>query len=531
MLFRSRIAAQLAARGGALPRIASHWQAAGRWAQAGQAFSDAAAQIGKQLRNFEEAALLEQAAACWVAAGDAAAEAEVCWRLHWAQWRRKDRPAMRAAVARLQALREVSPQARWHALAAAGQLGFDERHDEASLQQVIQARALAESLGDAGPALWLLSVQAHCTALLNRPQELLDMARRCQVAFDALPHDFYTIGAMQNMGSALELCGHLAPAEAMLHRAQAAYRAWDDPGGVADAQCFSSVCAHQMGRIDEAAELLQRGRQVLAEINGGRAEVHTADIYQGRYWRDQGRLAEALALLEDGHRRTAQHGEINLHAGLCIELGLTYLALGQTHRVHALVVRPRQVPKLQVQLEGLLLEAELAAVEARAPLPFIERAQALVPQCPRAQRYGWRVAAALSAFQPAEQAVPLLQTVIDEARAAQTWSHEGPARVRLVEAFLSAGQVAAAHRQATALARLLEMAPPMMLQAGEYYWALACAFESAGDVQARRDILRTASQRIETQASLSVPDAFRDSFLNRNPFNRQLRAAAGRLVA
>jgi DNA-binding SARP family transcriptional activator len=526
--WHGRIAEHMAAAGGPLPRIAAHWQAAGQWALAGRAYSEAAAAIRRQMRQLEEVALLREALACHAAACDVANEVEAWKDLYLAQWRRKNRPGIREAMERLQALQSTSPRARMWALACAGQLGFDERQDDASLAVITLAREQAQALNDAEVVVWTSSMEAHSHALRNRPQQALEDGRRCMAMANALPHSLYSSGAVFNVGGALELCGHLAESAQALRRAEDAFRRLDDPAAVADVQCFQSMLAYHTGRLDEAAELLTRGRRALAEINGGRAEVHTPVIFQGRYWRDQGRLAEALALLQDGHERTAEKGEVNLHAGICIELGLTYIALGQPHRAQPLVDKPRHVPKLQVRLEGLLLEAALARAGGQPEWPLLQAALALVPMCPRSERYRWRVQSEMSAHLPAAEALPLLERIVQEAQARQTWSHAGPAWVRLIEALLRGGRHGAAAQQARALSSALERRPPMGLCTGEYHWALCRAFDAVGDAPLRDDLVRRAVAWINETARHQVPDPFRDSFLNRNPFNRQLRAMAAR---
>ena len=68
----------------------------------------------------------------------------------------------------------------------------------------------------------------------------------------------------------------------------------------------------------------------------------------------------------------------------------------------------------------------------------------------------------------------------------------------------------------------------MGLYAGEYHWAVCRAFDAVGDTTVRDDLLRRAVGSINDTARHPVPVPFRDSFLNRNPFNRQLRAMAAR---
>ncbi len=529
--WRGRIAAHMAAAGGPLPRIAAHWQAAGQWALAGRAYAQAAAQLTRQMRQLEEVRLLHEAVDCLVAAGETDAQLDACWCLFQAQWRRKHWPGIHEARQRLQDLAGVTPRARALAAYAAAAISSDGRRDPASLPLLDEAQALAEAQGNLELAVLTLSLRSHALSLANRRDESVQAGRHSLQLADRLPRSSLTIEAALNAGAAFELCGRLDEAGDLLRRAEDAYRAWDDPGGVAEVQCWQSMCAYHRGRIDEAAELLGNGYRALAEINGGQAPVNTPTMYLGRYWRDQGRLGEALALLEDAYTRSIDSPEVNMHAGICLDLGLTWLALGQMHRVHPLADRIRRVPRRQTRLEGLLLECDLARVEGRSSRAFLEAALELVPQCPRSERYRWRVEAEMSTHLPADEALPVLERVVRQSRAQRIWSCAGPAWVRLVEALLRGRQPDAAAQQARALERELERFPPMNLYAGEYHWAICRAFDAAGDTAARDATLRRAEAWVDDMARRQVPEVFRDSFLNRNPFNRQLRAMASRHVA
>ncbi len=523
-----RIAEQMVVAGGPLPRIAAHWQAAGRWGLAGRAYAKAAAQLTRQMRQVEEVGHLHEAIACFIAADDTDGQLDACWCLFQAQWRRKHWPGIHAARQRLQGLAAVKPRARTLAAYAAAAISSDGRRDPASLPLLDEAQALAEDEGDLELAVLTLSLRAHSLSVVNRREESVQAGRSSLLLVDRMPRSSLTIEAVMNVGAAFELCGQLDEAAEQLRRAEQAFRAWDDPGGVAEVQCWQSMCAYHQGRIDEAAELLGNGHRALAEINGGQAPVNTPMMYLGRYWRDQGRLAEALAILEDGYARSVDGAEINMHAGICIDLGQTYLVLGQAHRVHALAAKIRLAPRRQVRLEGLLLEADLARAAGRASRSFLEEALPLVPLCPRSERYQWRVDAEFSAYLPSHDAVLLLERIVRQAQERQIWSCAGPARVRLIEALLRDGQHGAAAQQAKALASELVHRPPTSLYAGEYHWALCRAFDAVGDTAARDGQLQRAVAWIDDIARRQVPDAFRDSFLNRNPFNRQLRAMASR---
>lgn len=74
----------------------------------------------------------------------------------------------------------------------------------------------------------------------------------------------------------------------------------------------------------------------------------------------------------------------------------------------------------------------------------------------------------------------------------------------------------------------LDRMPPADLYPGEAWWIAAEAFDANGDGDDALMALARGAQWVRRVALPQVPEAFRDSFLQHNPSNRSLLAAADR---
>jgi|GEM_PF-3322382 len=101
----------------------------------------------------------------------------------------------------------------------------------------------------------------------------------------------------------------------------------------------------------------------------------------------------------------------------------------------------------------------------------------------------------------------------------------------LLHAHQRAGDVAAAHQQALLLEASLAHSTAMTVYAGEYFLLMTQACEAAGDTASARRLLQRGLAWVERVRRDHVPAAFQDSFMQRNPTNRQLRALAQHLPA
>jgi hypothetical protein len=102
------------------------------------------------------------------------------------------------------------------------------------------------------------------------------------------------------------------------------------------------------------------------------------------------------------------------------------------------------------------------------------------------------------------------------------------AEVRCAQAAQRAGlHVQAADHAREALTRLRDTAPTNLYR-GDVWLAAAEALQATAPDE-RAAAIREAQAWIEATAQRRVPEAYRDSFLRRNPANRDLLALATRL--
>ncbi|MFT3817712.1 MAG: hypothetical protein QM750_08825 [Rubrivivax sp.] len=106
-------------------------------------------------------------------------------------------------------------------------------------------------------------------------------------------------------------------------------------------------------------------------------------------------------------------------------------------------------------------------------------------------------------------------------------------KARLLRALAQsrAGDSAAAAAQMREIVARLPAVQPADLYPGEAWWIAARVFDANGDDDDALMALAHGMQWVRRQALPQVPEAFRDSFLQRNASNRALLAAADRRLA
>jgi DNA-binding SARP family transcriptional activator len=533
--WHARIAAWLEQHGGEPSRVALHWKAARCWAQAGHAFAIAAERLRSRVRRDEEAKLLEEAVACFEATDEHEARSDALLHLFRCHWDRKYRAGIREVAATMRQVAR-SPTARMWAAFSRAMLATDERPDDASLALAVQAREAAEDHArDTGlqrPLAQMLVWEATVHAILNHVDEALSLGRRVDALMDALPHDRWRGHLHYNLGFTFEVCGGLAEGLAHFDQAERIFVELDEPVHIADTRSMSSITLSHLGRLGEAIRRLEAGRRMWAEMNGGRAEPHTSDVYIARHWRDAGRLGPAVALLEDTVERAARIADVSLQGWAAGELGGLFILLGQPARAGRLLEMARASPKPHVRFDGLLGEARLARALGQSPDGALAAAQALVPQCMRTERMGWLLDVERSRSMPAPEAAALMRANFEAASAMGAWIAAAPSHAMWVDALTRAGDVQGAVAQARALAGSVRdespalERPPMSLYPAEYWLILLRAFEAAGDEAAAREALARGVAWVREVVLPGLPNDFHSSFLQGNPVNRALLARA-----
>jgi hypothetical protein len=102
------------------------------------------------------------------------------------------------------------------------------------------------------------------------------------------------------------------------------------------------------------------------------------------------------------------------------------------------------------------------------------------------------------------------------------------ARLLRAHAQSRAGDTEAAADAMRALVPQLAGVQPADLYLGQAWWLASQVFEASGDIDQALMCLAQGATWVRRTALPQVPEAFRDSFLQRNPANRALLAAADR---
>ena len=101
-------------------------------------------------------------------------------------------------------------------------------------------------------------------------------------------------------------------------------------------------------------------------------------------------------------------------------------------------------------------------------------------------------------------------------------------RMRLAQMLVARGDAATALAVVQGLVPELETCLPVGTSLPEFHWVCHLAARDSGDAPLAAPCLTAAAQWIRTTAAAQEAEAFRESFLQRNPINRAILAAAAR---
>ena len=519
----ARLATVLGELGRGAARIAPHWAAAESWDRAGEAFAAAAREARRAFRRSDEVALWERAAESFDRAGQGgmafdarAASVEGVVLTRGVQ-------AAAALVDRLDADQRNEPQrmraatsratvclmgGRAQDAEAAARSAFDAATRLAAQWPRFEAaRLLAVALAQMGRAEEALDAIEPFRELVNREGDLdqrhnfwsdyaysLKAAQRINDTAEALRQALRTAEEAGDHAELATLTSNLALVEGNLGRVEPALeharraRSLNDPLGIAAGppagaiELYVSVHEGALGYYAESLAGFERARTCFAgnpgTIWGGLTANHLAHvlIHLGQFAR------AGQALKWEGAETPAT------------EARRTMLL----HRIDRLLGR-RSEHSIDAALERLAgrdtLMRLLLAIESSLTLPPAEAAAACGALCAEAER------------------MELLGIGM---------------RARLVG--LRHG-IDAGHLAATAVADFvarLEVCHPADTYLADAWWVAFRAFEALADAHAAEAALRRGHAWVAERARRHVPPEFGPAFLDRNPINRDLMAAAAR---
>jgi tetratricopeptide (TPR) repeat protein len=524
----AELARYLQAHDGTPARIADHWLAAQQWEAAGQALRRAAVDAGHARRWREQADLLAQAVACFERTGDRAARFEAllarvdalvycdlgdetlaCARAAEAA-AADEAEQLRATLALLQVL---THRGDVDASIAVGQRGLALAHASGDRDaQMRLALPLSGNLCDAqraGEALALLE------PLRGWADRGASPAERCE----------YHIA----LGMALDQSSRLTEAIGALEQACAIARAESLTATLSEALSNLASAQAKTGRVRRAVEL---GRQAVGLMTDGEplaGRPIQSQLMLAHRLRDLGRYAEALPMFETALAAFEAEGSAYWRFAAAHRLALAFLQLGQYARAGRLLAEEVSVHVPRTQALWAMVRAELARLSGperrRDALGLIRQALDLLGGDPEDGAY--RMACLFAtAIVPPDEGEALATALAAWANARERYGLAMAAHVRAAGCALAQEAPIRALPHAEAALRLAPDYEADSHYRGELWLTAARTMRALDDRAGAEQWVQAGRAWIDSVARAHVPAEFRDSFLNRNPVNRDLLALA-----
>jgi DNA-binding SARP family transcriptional activator len=510
-------------------RVAWHWRHGGMPAEAGRAFVAAALRAEAAARLQEEAALYEQAAQAFADAGLQEEQFSArLGRVRSLSQSRFDDAAMQECRALLDDARTDVQRLRAHSELVG--LLTERGEPRAALEAGQAALTLARRLGDNE---WQVRTALHMATAqcsLGQAEEAVALLAPLRAWVDAQPGEELRMLWHGEWGSTLGHAGRLREAVAAFDVALEAARRLDlrDSEGRLLLNC--SVALRQSGQFDRALALSRQGQLLSSAESGDAAALPIDRLVLARDEAEAGLYSSALPALESVVAEFEHRQARFWHQAGRMVLVRLWLDLGQYARaVPLLRDEPDELPAW-LRADRRLLQLELArALGKPAPAGVLDEVLALAAADP--QRGPGLQVRTLRSLPPAEvlaQAPALVKTLSARERFGAVLT----LHVHLAHAALGAGRTdVAASSARAALVLIAEGCAPESMYRPEANLVAGRALAQAGAHAEAAAAIRAGSDWVRSHALPHVPVSFLDSFLNRNPVNRDLLAAAARLPA
>jgi tetratricopeptide (TPR) repeat protein len=523
----AEVARWLAQQNGEPARIARHWIAARRAEQALPWLEQAAQRARDALRNVEQLQFLDLRAEIEASLGQRAAafETGLAALLVYADHEREaTQCAQRCDV--LEALADSDAQRIRVCIERAN---VATRRREMEQAESLARRALAAAQLSGETALVQRSQITLFEVLVTTLQnaEALSLGEACLGWISDASDREWRRNLHAALGVLYDNTGQLERALAQIAIARRACEGHPEEGNIAVLLGNEAALLVQAGKARQAWEQGQAALRLAAQlerVTSTGPELLTlanAAVLLGQYgsalhWADRAEqvlreAAPAGVAIAENYRATC------------------HLHLGQRARALQCLQRIGDDPTamLSARVRMHQLRCRLSREVGEATLPHVEAGLALLPEGARPnQRASLRIERALGL--PGPQALVELQAVHDFAQRCGYTGHVLEARMHAARIAVTVS-TALAREHALAALNLARQCEPVVSYRGELWLCCARAFEACGDVQRLRAVLTEAFDWIAATAEQQVPAEFRDSFLNRNPVNRDLRAWASRL--
>jgi len=523
----AEIAAFLQQRQGEPARLAQHWVQAHDWARAGSAFVAAADRSRDASRMLEQCAMLSEAARCFELAGQPSERFDALLRCTRTLASNDVGPDASAAVQALEQAAATDEQ-RLLALDAKLDLAMTRFEVDESLQLGDRAIAGARALGRA-------DLELRFAIILSGA--LCD-ARRGDDAVALLEPYAPWVRAQPDIGQQWEYWEATALALDYSNRLSDAMPAWDSARAVAQQagrhdmlwKTMSNAASTQakMGLVTQAAQATEHAyRLALAASEVKSVRVLQMQVVLAHRLRDIGRYGRALTLLEEALAGYAASGASQSdHALVEQRLIVVYQQLGQPARALPLLAAERPGVPRGVAMIRLAQRAEVQAQLGRDGLPLMREALQLIANAD--DIYHRMTTLFATRLVPADEGEVLAASLALWATTRERYGLALSGHVRAAACALTQDAPTRAQPHVEAALHLAKQYLPDNFYLPELWLVAAQVFAALGR---QADALRAAADGqawVRNVHDTQVPPEFRDSFLQRNPVNRELFALAAR---
>ena len=531
-----QVARWLETRSGESARIAAHWIAAQQGVLALPWLQQAADAARHALRSKEYVDFMERKSGIEEQAG----QAEAAFNSLLAAAEEFVNVDLDAAVSsafcdRLDRL-AGTPAQRVEAQLQRGHL-HQQRGEYPRAESLAQA-ALRGSIGLGNTALTVRCRRALSVACImsDRFGEASRHLEACIAWFDEHGNDGDRSEAHGDLAVMYDNLGRLE--DALPHHALA-YELSRRSGNLSNASMANSNFACNRldaGDLLAAEQALQQGQQLLAAYDGFGAHAGTVQVLRALCLCHLGRYADALVQAELAVASTLRYqpGRAD-HARL--RLASCWWHLGQGARLAqqlgAIAVTPQTDLSLRVQHARLGWRHAHACAAGTVAVATARQAMATeLASLGEHERPDLRLPLMIDLAGSVEPSLGLAR--LDAVRAeAERIGHQGTALAARIRgaALAAASDPQRALRDALAALELAQQRQTTALLPAELWLHAGRALAAAGDAGQAAEVLSCGRDWLHATAREQVPEPFRESFLHRNPVNRELLALAARIAA
>jgi DNA-binding SARP family transcriptional activator len=522
------IARDLEERPGVSPeRVAQHWFKARVWDAAAQRFMEAARSAFAASRYVESGDLFGRAAGAGERSGDAALRHRALQEQVACKIKQFDLVAAKAITLQLQTLARTEEETVWalDRLADISNIGRDDAVAETAAREMLE---LARGHDNRWMAFHATRKLALCLGHLGRFDEALALFDTHADWIAQNAHEWNVHVWHGDRAYLLERADRRRDAIAANDALVEIVRPFENWFGLYSALRNRSLALHALGHVKQALRDMDEALRISDRLGDALVIHNPRDATRrGALLLDAGRHAPALELL-GAAMQALQRADSPFWLSYCQDqLALAYLALGQTARAQALVGADSPAEAIEAQATRRVVQARLHRFMQSAGMPAALSGTGVfdAPECPAR----WRLLAALerACHEPPGPAALEFAAVADEAQRRELHGIALHARLRAACLAVHCGKACTGVKQALLALREIH---PAGIGLAEFFWLAHGALVQAGeDARADAALARARAQIVDIELP-QVPEAFRDSFLQRNPVNRAVLAAAARVA-